>query len=183
MNPSRYAEAAGAQANRHVPFDEMITVTRLPVPIEFRLPLEWSMAMPGEVGAPGAAFVALHPRPSNGMTSSITIGGRFRANDVSVSSIAEESATRLRQTFDHARVLMCSDETEKTPSTFTQTVAFTIGVGSETHDIMQCQVYLAMSDDTGRRAVIELMLTSAREQFAAVFGDFQGFVWGVRKAT
>ncbi|MCX5129755.1 hypothetical protein OOK25_39665, partial [Streptomyces sp. NBC_00347] len=53
--------------------------TTLPVPIEFRLPEGWQPAPPDEVGAPGVAFVALHPQPDSGFTANITIDGEYLA--------------------------------------------------------------------------------------------------------
>ncbi|MBA2944928.1 hypothetical protein [Streptomyces himalayensis] len=52
--------------------------TTLPVKVEFSLPEGWQSAPPDEVGAPGVAFVALHPDSRDGFTANITIAGKLR---------------------------------------------------------------------------------------------------------
>ncbi|MFI5617659.1 hypothetical protein [Streptomyces sp. NPDC051567] len=71
--------------------------TTLPLPIEFRLPEGWFPAPPDEVGAPGVAFVALHPRPDAGFTANITIAGEYRPDGATLENIADASVERLRE--------------------------------------------------------------------------------------
>src|SRR3954464_13245982 len=72
--------------------------TTLPVKISFSLPDGWQAAPPDEVGAPGAAFVALHPASiDGGFTANLTIAGRMRNDSATMWDIAAESVQRLEQ--------------------------------------------------------------------------------------
>src|SRR3954453_9048918 len=71
---------------------------KLPVQIPFALPNGWQAGPPDEVGAPGAAFVALHPASiDGGFTANITISGEMRNDGATLSEIAAESVPRLEQ--------------------------------------------------------------------------------------
>ena len=71
--------------------------TTLPIKISFSLPDGWQVAPPDEVGAPGVAFVALHPASMDEFTANITIAGRVRNDSASLWQIADESVRRLEQ--------------------------------------------------------------------------------------
>ncbi|MQA11885.1 MAG: hypothetical protein GEU98_25750, partial [Pseudonocardiaceae bacterium] len=65
--------------------------TTIPIPVNFRLPDGWQAAAPDEVGAPGAAFVALHPASRTDFTANITISGEYRPDEAALTDIADES--------------------------------------------------------------------------------------------
>ncbi|WP_019816680.1 hypothetical protein [Saccharomonospora saliphila] len=153
--------------------------TQLPVPIEFRLPEGWRSAPPDEVGAPGVAFVALHPASSDGFTANITISGRVRADDEDLETTGDESVRRIEQQAtgevtvrDRARI-----GSAESPG-LTQMLDFETAVDDRALALNQCQVYLSMQDisDPGTRALVEVVLTCTRAQLDTVIGDFRQFL-------
>jgi hypothetical protein len=157
--------------------------TTLPVPIEFELPRGWVAAPPDEVGAPDAAFVALHKEDwRTGFTANITIGGALRVDPASLADIADESVESLAA---HAVTVTLERRNEfgdpDAPG-LTQLVRIRDRVGGTERSLAQCQVYLSMSDvdDERKRVVLQLVLTATEEQLAGVLQDFQWFVSSVR---
>ncbi|GAB3281968.1 hypothetical protein [Parasphingorhabdus pacifica] len=157
--------------------------TSMPVPVEFRLPAGWQPAPPEEVGAPGAAFVALHPATNRpGFTTNITVDGEQRSDDASLATIADESVNNLHQV---SRTVSLSQRSEfgsvEAPG-LTQVLKVSAPSGENTLDLVQCQVYLSMPDvdDPGRRAVVRLVLTATADVFDSVVAGFQEFVASVR---
>ncbi|MEU1475551.1 hypothetical protein ACFYZ8_12950 [Streptomyces sp. NPDC001668] len=159
--------------------------TTLPVPIEFELPTGWRAAPPDEVGAPGAAFIALHPRPDAGFTANITIDGEYRPDSAALPEMADGSVERLRET--GASVILTDRRemgSEEAPGLLQRLAVSTAGGGTP-RDIVQTQVYLSLLDtaDPHNRVVIRLVLTSTAVQHRQLLGDFEGFVRTVRPRT
>ncbi|MGW1773883.1 hypothetical protein [Streptomyces sp. NPDC002104] len=152
--------------------------TTLPVPIEFRLPEGWRPAPPDEVGAPGVAFVALHPRPDAGFTANITIDGQYRPDEVTLDELAEASVERLREAGESVVVAARREIGPEGAPGLTQRVAFSAVAGGVRRELVQSQVYLSMLDvnDPRERAVIRMVLTATAEQHDSVLGDFQEFL-------
>jgi hypothetical protein len=153
--------------------------TTLPTPIEFRLPDDWRPAPPDEVGAPGAAFVALIPNPDDGFTANVTIDGEYRPDATPLTSFADSSVETLRGA---ARTVTVLDRTEVgsiLAPALTQTLRLT---DQDERQLVQSQVYLSMldADDPAKRAVIRLVLTATASQVRFVLPDFQWFVSTVR---
>ena len=159
--------------------------TTLPVPIEFDLPEGWRAAPPDDVGAPGAAFVALHPHPDDGFTANVTIDGAFRPDEATLSEIADESVGRLRQVSTSVEVRNRRDFASPDAPGFAQRLAVTTVVNGVSRDLGQAQVYLGLLDvdDPCKRAVIRLVLTATASQLPSVLEDFQSFVRTVRTGT
>ncbi|MDQ8705385.1 hypothetical protein RCO28_23225 [Streptomyces sp. LHD-70] len=159
--------------------------TTLPVPIEFGLPESWHAAPPDEVGAPGAAFIALYPQPDAGFTANITIDGEYRPDAATLPEIAHESVERLRQADATVNVTSSREIGSADAPGLTQTLAVAAVVGGVSRDLVQSQVYLSLLDvaDPGKRAVIRLVLTSTAAQHHEVLDDFQDFVRTVRPDT
>lgn len=159
--------------------------TTLPAPIEFRLPEGWRPAPPDEVGAPGAAFVGLHPDPDNGFTANITVGGEGYTEAASLPELADASIRTLRETGADVSLADRSEVGSADAPGLTQTLSVRAAVNGAPRDLVQSQVYLSMVDteDRGRGVVIRLVLTASAEQYAAVLPDFQYFVWTVRPDT
>lgn len=158
--------------------------TTLPVKIDFRLPEGWIPAPPDEVGAPGAAFVALHPESHGGrFRSNITISGEVRPDSMPMALIADESFERLKR----GAVAVLADRREigspKAPG-LTQVVRLSTSIDDEPIELVQSQVYISFQDvdDPTMRAVVELVLTTTAEAFRQVVPDFQKFVASVRPA-
>ncbi|MDI3403222.1 hypothetical protein [Streptomyces cavernicola] len=154
----------------------------LPVPIEFELPEGWHAAPPDEVGAPGAAFIALYPQADAGFTANITIDGEYRPDAATLPQIAHESVERLRQADAIVEVTASREIGSTDAPGLTQTLAIAAVVSGVPHDLVQSQVYLSLLDatDPHRRAVIRLVLTSTAAQHHEVLDDFQDFVRTVR---
>jgi hypothetical protein len=152
--------------------------TQLPVRIEFSLPEGWTAAPPDEVGAPNAAFVALHPPAHDGFTTNITISGDYRDDDVELATVAEESVARLTKSVGGVRILTRTAVDEG----YTQTLEIKSTIEGQSHDLVQCQAYLSMHDieEPAKRAIIDLVLTTTADRFDEFVKDFQYFVRTVK---
>ncbi|MEU8767272.1 hypothetical protein AB0C94_09970 [Streptomyces griseus] len=159
--------------------------TTLPVPIAFELPDGWRAAPPDGVGAPGAAFVALHPHPDAGFTANITVDGVFRPDPATLPEIADESVANLRGSAASVDVAERREVGSEDAPGLTQTLAISAISGGVPRDLIQSQVYLSMLDveDPGKRAVIRLILTVTAAQHGDVVEDFRDFVRTVRPDT
>lgn len=157
--------------------------TTLPVPIEFQLPAGWQAAPPDEVGAPGAAFVALHPDSrDNSFTANITISGQYREDQAPLNELADGSVGRLRRALGSVEVANRTEVGTAESPGLTQVLNLSTVIKGQQRDLVQCQVYVSMLDvaDSSKRAIIELALTSTPNQLQTVVGDFQEFVKTVR---
>jgi hypothetical protein len=165
--------------------EQLTVATTLPAPIEFRLPEGWRPAPPDEVGAPGAAFVGLHPDPDNGFTANITVDGEGYTEAAVLPELADASIRTLRETGAEVSLADRSEVGSGDAPGLTQTLSVRAVVNGAPRDLVQSQVYLSMVDteDRGRGVVIRLVLTASAEQYAAVLPDFQYFVWTVRPDT
>jgi hypothetical protein len=165
--------------------EQRTVATTLPAPIEFRLPEGWRPAPPDEVGAPGAAFVGLHPHPDNGFTANITVDGEGYPEAASLPELADAAIRTLRETGAEVSLADRSEVGSADAPGLTQTLSVRAAVNGAPRDLVQSQVYLSMVDteDRGRGVVIRLVLTASAEQYAAVLPDFQYFVWTVRPDT
>ncbi|EGE41029.1 hypothetical protein GTY83_08195 [Streptomyces sp. SID4928] len=159
--------------------------TTLPVPIAFELPDGWRAAPPDGVGAPGAAFVALHPHPDAGFTANITVDGAFRPDPATLPEIADESVANLRGSAASVDVAERREVGSEDAPGLTQTLAISAIAGGVPRDLIQSQVYLSLLDveDPGKRAVIRLILTVTAAQHGDVVEDFRDFVRTVRPDT
>ncbi|ADD40382.1 hypothetical protein [Stackebrandtia nassauensis] len=152
--------------------------TNLPIPIEFSLPAGWRPAPPDEVGAPQAAFVALHPRPDDGFTANITISGEFRPDAASLEAIADDALERVRAFATNVEVSKRKAlGTESSPG-FAQSVSMTVDVKGRTRDLVQRQLFMAYVDaeDSRKRVVLQLTLTATPGQLDEATTDFHAFI-------
>ncbi|QNS05812.1 hypothetical protein [Streptomyces xanthii] len=156
--------------------------TTLPVPIEFELPDGWHAAPPDEVGAPGAAFVALHPGADAGFTANIAIDGEYRPDDAPLAALADASVAQLRASGARVEVVERSEKGSAQAPGLLQELAVTAAVSGVLRELVQTQVYLGVLDvaDPHRRVVIRLVLTATEAQHPTVLDDFQAFVRSVR---
>lgn len=161
--------------------------TTLPVPIEFSLPEGWQAVHPDAAGAPGVAFVAVQPNPGDGFTTNIAIKGEYRDDDTDLAAdltaLADESVSAMEE----RGVVRVADRTEvdsQSAPALTQRLELATVVKGEALDLVQCQVYLAMTDTTEphKRVVLELAMTSTSDEFGGFLGDFQEFLRTVRPA-
>lgn len=159
--------------------------TTLPVPIAFELPEGWRAASPDAAGAPGAAFVAVHPRPDAGFTANITVDGEYRPDAATLSEIADASVERMRRAVGSVEVTTRRETGSAEAPGLTQTLALSAVVKGAYLDLVQAQAYLSLLDvtDPARRVVIRLVLTATAAQFPEVLEDFQDFVRTVRPDT
>lgn len=156
--------------------------TTLPVPLRFKLPDGWRAAPPDEVDAPGAAFVALHPRPDTGFTANITIDGAYRPDAAPLPEIADGSVGLLRGGGASVDLTDRRELGSAEAPGLVQKLAVSAVVGGAARDLVQTQAYLSLLDvaDSHKRVVIRLVLTSTVAQHPAVLGDFEEFVRTVR---
>ncbi|GLY67031.1 hypothetical protein [Amycolatopsis taiwanensis] len=157
-------------------------VATIPVPIQFSLPEGWRSVPPDQAGAPGAAFVALHPPASQGFTANITISGELHADDVPLTQIADDAVDRLRAGAREVQLGRRSEVGSPASPGLTQAVRLSVLINGAPAEIVQFQVFLAMRDtrDPRRRAVLHVVLSSLPEQFAGVIDDFQKFIETIR---
>lgn len=157
-------------------------VATIPVPIQFSLPEGWRSVPPDEVGAPDAAFVALHPPPSQGFTANITISGELRDDSVPLTQIADEAVDRLRAGAREVRLGRRTETGSPANPGLTQAVRLSVTINGRPADIVQFQVFLSIRDtrDPRRRAVLHLVLSALPEQFSGVIEDFHQFITTIR---
>ncbi|MFD7920305.1 hypothetical protein ACFV3R_13895 [Streptomyces sp. NPDC059740] len=158
--------------------------TTLPLKIEFSLPEGWQPAPPDEVGAPGVAFIALHPASQDTFTANITIAGKDHEGDVDLMALAHESVQRLREGAAVSVARQAQGGTPEIPA-LTQTLRVSTTLRKRPTELIQNQVYLLMRDarDPSRKAVIELALTAKQSQLEQVAEDFEEFVRSIRPAN
>ncbi|RZQ64504.1 hypothetical protein [Amycolatopsis suaedae] len=153
----------------------------LPIPLRFQLPAGWRPAPPEEVGAPGAAFVALQPDRADGFVANITVDGNLRPDRPELATVADDSVDRLR----HTGAVEIADRqhvgTDAVPG-LNQVLRLSTTAGGAALDLVQCQVYLGLADesDPARYAVVEMVLTATPAQLPDVIDDFQRFVASVQ---
>ncbi|MBA0124154.1 hypothetical protein H0B56_01200 [Haloechinothrix sp. YIM 98757] len=155
--------------------------TTLPVPIEFTLPEGWQSATPDEVGAPGVAFIALHPESRDEFTANITVSGEIRTDDALLTSIADEAVAHLEQGGSVELQNRTEVGTSDAPG-LTQVLILSTTVDGSQLDLVLSQVFLSVADaeEPHKRAVLQLTLTARTTQFDTVVGDFQQFVRTIR---
>lgn len=153
----------------------------VPAPIQFRLPEGWRAAPPAELGAPGAAFVALHPEPDDGFTANIIIDGAPPGSD-SLAELADASVDVLRDSGAEVTVTDRSEVGSAEAPGLTQTLRVRAVVDGVPRELVQSQVYLTFTDaeHAAAPAVVRLVLTATARQYPIVLPDFQYVVWTVR---
>jgi hypothetical protein len=163
--------------------------TTLPIKISFSLPDGWQAAPPDEVGAPGAAFVALHPTSAEGFMANITMSGQMRSDSASLWQIADESVGRLQQAGPVEVLKKTEAGTADAPGLtdapgVVQNLRISTTLRGEPLELLQSQVYLGMEDtkDPAKRVVIEIVLTAKSTQLRALIEDFKDFLHTVRPA-
>lgn len=160
--------------------------TTLPIPIEFTLPDGWRSAPPDDVGAPGSAFIALHPGSQrDGFTANVTVGGGYRPDHATLAEIADESQARLAEVAQDVTVSRRDEFGTSEAPGLTQAVNLSGVHHGPAQELVQSQVLLAMHDldDPRRRVVVELALTATPAQLDEVIADFQQLVATVRPET
>ncbi|MEU7065903.1 hypothetical protein ACIGQE_23755 [Streptomyces sp. NPDC053429] len=156
--------------------------TTLPVPIEFSLPEGWRAAPPDEVGAPDVAFIALYPQPDDGFTANITLDGGFLREGTTLEQLADASVERVREAAESVAVAGRQHVGSAAAPGLTQRLALTAVVAGGRRDLVQTQVYLALTEaaEPHRRALIRSILTATAAQQEDVLEDFQAFLRTVR---
>ncbi|MFF7328621.1 hypothetical protein [Streptomyces sp. NPDC008150] len=140
---------------------------------------------PDRGGAPGSAFLALHPEPDAGFAANITVDGARRSDAATLPEIADGSVARLRGAGTAVEVVVRREVGSAEAPGLTQTLTVSGVVGGVPRDLVQSQVYLAMPDDSdpSEWALIRLVLTATSTQHPVVLPDFQEFVRTVRPDT
>ncbi|MYT73157.1 MULTISPECIES: hypothetical protein [unclassified Streptomyces] len=163
----------------------------LPVPLTCEIPEGWEAAPPEEVGAPQAAFVALHSASrGSGFMPNITVTGTVREDGASLHRVADESVQRLQETVGPVTLVKRTDVgTHFKPSLIdapgvVQNLRIAANVNGQPEQLAQSQLILLLEDpDQPRRlAEIEIALTARFDQLQDVLDDFQEFLRTVRPA-
>jgi hypothetical protein len=157
----------------------------LPVPLAIELPQGWQSAPPDEVGAPHAAFVALHiPSQGQGFTPNITVTGRTMEGSTSLHRLAEESVQRLRENVGTVDVVKRTEVgTSSAPGLveapgIVQNLRIQATVNQQPMELAQSQFILLLENEQQRneRVEIEVALTAKMHQLKDLLEDFQFFI-------
>ncbi|MFE6618834.1 hypothetical protein [Streptomyces sp. NPDC057740] len=164
----------------------------LPVPLEIALPQGWQSAPPEEVGAPHAAFVALHMASrGQGFVPNITVTGHRLDGSSSLHGLAEESVRRLRENVGAVKVVKRTEVgTSPAPGLIdapgiVQNLRIQATVNGQPMELAQSQFLLVLESERqrGERAEIEIALTARTSQLQDVLEDFQSFLSTLRPAS
>jgi hypothetical protein len=164
----------------------------LPVPLEIQLPQGWQSAPPDEVGAPHAAFVALHiPSQGQGFTPNITVTGRTLEGSASLHRLAEESVQRLRESVGSVAIAKRTEVgTSAAPGLveapgIVQNLRIQATVNGQPMELGQSQFILLLQNEQqrGELVEIEVALTAKTTQLDGVLEDFQTFLAALRPAA
>jgi hypothetical protein len=151
--------------------------TQLPVPVRFELPDGWESAPPDEVGARGAAFVALNTATlGSGFTANITLEGSTGPDDLT--TWADESVRELQAAVHDVTVADRHEIGSPDTPGLAQDLRVTADVNGVARELAQFQVYFTMGGTAAerRRAVVRAVLTCAGDQVGRVLDDFRSFV-------
>lgn len=154
----------------------------IPVPIQFRLPDGWQPVDPVKAGAPGAAFVAVHPASRNGRVANITLAEEHRSSGGTLSDIADQALGRLvRVGHGVSLVRRRTYGSDEVPA-IAQLATLSVARDGATQQLVQYQVFLALVDERNpdRRVIVETALTATPEQFDQVIDGFGEFVATIR---
>lgn len=164
----------------------------LPVPLDVQLPEGWQSAPPDEVGAPLAAFVALHMASrGQGFMPNITVTGRTLAGSPGLYRLAEDSVQRLRENVGPVQVVKRTEVgTSTAPGLvdapgIVQNLRIQATVNEQPMELAQSQFILVLENEQQRSecAEIEVALTAKTSQLEDVIEDFQAFISALRPAT
>lgn len=164
----------------------------LPVPLEIQLPQGWQSAPPDEVGAPQAAFVALHmPSQGQGFTPNITVTGRLLEGSSSLHRLAEESVQRLRENVGAVEIVKRTEVgTSAAPGLvdspgLVQNLRIQGVVNEQPMELAQSQFILVLENEQqrGEVAEIEVAMTTKMSQLQELIEDFQDFLSALRPAA
>jgi len=164
----------------------------LPVPVNVELPEGWQSAPPDEVGAPQAAFVAVHMASrGQGFMPNITVTGHTLAGSSNLHGLAEESVRRLRENVGPVDIVKRTEVgTSSAPGLvdapgIVQNLRIQAVVNEQPMELGQSQFILALDNEQqrGERVEIEVALTARSSQLQDVLEDFQVFISAFRPAT
>lgn len=164
----------------------------LPVPFEIQLPEGWQSAPPDEVGAPHAAFVALHmPSQGQGFTPNITVTGHAREGSSSLHRLAEESVQRLSESVGAVDIVKRTEVgTSSAPGLvdspgIVQNLRIQAVVNEQPMELAQSQFILVLENERQRSEAveIEIALTAKTSQLQDLIEDFQFFLSALRPAA
>lgn len=164
----------------------------LPVPLSIELPPGWQSAPPDEVGAPHAAFVALHmDSRGQGFMPNITVTGRTLEGSASLYSLAEESVQRLRENVGAVDIVKRTEVGTSTAPGLVdadgvvQNLRIQAIVKEQPMELAQSQFLLVVENERQRneRVQIEVAMTARTSQLQDLLEDFQVFISALRPAT
>lgn len=154
----------------------------VPVPIQFELPDGWQAVDPDRAGAPGAAFVAVHPATRNGRVANITVGENDRSDNTTLDQIADEALGRLVRVGHGVSLSRRTGYGSDAAPAIAQVATLSVVKDGVAQRLVQYQVFMALVDMANpyRRVILEATLTATPEQFDQVVGGFGEFVATIR---
>lgn len=154
----------------------------VPVPIQFTLPDGWQAVDPERAGAPGAAFVAVHPATRNGRVANITVGEKERSDNTTLEQIADEALGRLVRVGHGVSLARRTNYGSEQAPAIAQLATLSVVKDGVAQQLVQYQVFMALvvAENPYRRVILEAALTATPEQFDQVVDGFGEFVATIR---
>lgn len=159
-------------------------MSKLPVPVEFRLPDGWEPVRPEEWGVDNAAFMAVRRDAPGDYVPILTISGDWRLDYVTLDAIADESVAVAKAQATTVEVLDRKQiGTEEAPAIL-QLLGVEATVEDRDWQLRQGQVLSGLVDveNPEKRVVVIYTVTCALDQFDVVGREFQLFMSTVRPA-
>jgi len=157
-------------------------VSKLPVPVEFRLPEGWEPVRPEEWGVENAAFMAVRRETPGGYVPILSISGDWRLDYTTLDSIADESVALAQAQADQVEILDRREIGSEEAPAILQLLGVSATIDGRPWELRQGQVLSGLVDlkDPSRRVVVIYTVTCSAEQFDVVGREFQAFMSTVR---
>ncbi|WP_114423442.1 hypothetical protein [Nocardioides houyundeii] len=157
-------------------------MSKLPVPVEFRLPEGWEPVRPEEWGVDNAAFMAVRRDAPGDYVPILSISGDWRLDYITLETIADESVELARAQADEVELLDRKEIGSEEAPAILQLLGVNATIDGRGWELRQGQVLSGLVDvkDPSRRVVVIYTVTCAAEQFDVVGREFQAFMSTVK---
>ena len=159
-------------------------MSKLPVPVEFRLPDGWEPVRPEEWGVENAAFMAVRRDAPGDYVPILSIAGDWRLDYVTLDTIADESVSLAAAQASSVEILDRKHIGSEEAPAILQLLGVEASVDGRDWQLRQGQVLsgLVDVDNPEKRVVVIYTVTCSADQFDVVGREFQEFMSTVRPA-